>query len=353
MVNNSTGISAGTRLIGSNQPCFIIAEAGVNHNGRLDLALQLVDAAAEAGADAVKFQTWITHELVAFSAETADYQRRNTGRDESQFEMLKRLELAQESFSELKSYAEKRKILFLSTPDEERSAEFLAKLGVELLKIGSAELTNLPFLEHVAKMNKAIILSTGMGWLSEVEAAVRTIRDAGCKELVLLQCVSEYPADPATSNLRAMETMRRAFQIPVGFSDHTMGLHTSAAAVALGACVIEKHMTLDQKLEGPDHCASLDPQQFRELVKVVRETEASLGNGVKQPTDAEVKTRQIVRKVAVAARDLPAGHSLRPHDLRWKRSRGTVSPSQIESVVGRNLTRALSVDESISPSDLA
>jgi len=353
MVENLPPIFAQTYLIGDGHPCFIIAEAGVNHNGRLDIALELVDAAAESGADAVKFQTWITQELVASSAETAEYQKRNTGREESQFEMLKRLELAWEEFRQIKAHAEKRGILFLSTPDEERSAEFLAQLDIGLFKIGSAELTNIPFLEHVAGFGKPMILSTGMGWLSEVEAAVNAIRDAGCKDLVLLQCVSEYPAEPGTCNLRAMDTMRRAFQVPVGFSDHTMGLHTAAAAAAMGACVIEKHMTLDQQLEGPDHCASLDPGQFRELVRAVRETEASLGSGIKQPTDAEVETRRLVRKVAVAASDLSAGHSIRSTDVRWKRSKGTIAPCQIEMVVGRKLNRALAADESISLSDLA
>ena len=240
------------REIGSAGPCFIIAEAGVNHNGSLDLARRLVDAAVAARADAVKFQTFRAEKVVSPVALKAEYQAQTTGSGESQLEMVKKLELPFESFRELKHHCEEKGILFLSTPFDEESADFLDSLGMSAFKIPSGEITNLPFLEHIARKRKPLILSTGMSELEEVRTAVETLRQAGARELVLLHCVSSYPARPASVNLRAMQTLCETFGVPVGFSDHTLGTAITLAAVALGACVIEKHLTLDCKLPGPD-----------------------------------------------------------------------------------------------------
>src|SRR5688572_5277446 len=239
------------RLIGPGHPCFIIAEAGVNHNGSLDMARQLIDAASEAGADAVKFQTFAAERLVTEGAAKAPYQVETMAAHESQYQMLKRLELSAEAHCELQSHSRQRQLLFMSTPFDEASADFLVGLGIELFKIASGEITNLPFLAQVAAHGLPMIVSTGMSNLREVEQAVSTIRDAGNDQLILLHCVSNYPADPAEVNLRAMDTMRDSFGVPVGYSDHTLGYEVSLAAVARGACVIEKHLTLDRNLPGP------------------------------------------------------------------------------------------------------
>jgi N-acetylneuraminate synthase len=329
------------RTIGPGHPVFIIAEAGVNHNGDLALARQLVDAALEAGADAVKFQTWITEELVAPSAALAAYQQENVGAEQTQFEVLKALELAHESFRDLKAHAERAGILFFSTPDEEKSADFLHRLGMPVFKIGSAEIDNLPFLTHVARFGQPIILSTGMATLEEVERAVGTIRAAGNEQLALLHCVSDYPASPADCNLRAMATMAEAFGCPVGFSDHTLGQNVALAAVATGACVIEKHLTLDRQMEGLDHRASLDPQQFRAFVDAIREVESAMGNGLKNPTAAEIRTRECVRKRLVASRDLRAGEVLAENDVQLRRSSTGVPFGELSRLLNRRLKTGL------------
>ena len=347
-----TLIEIAGRRIGPGQPCFVIAEAGVNHNGSTALALRLVDAAAEAGADAVKFQTWITEKLVAADAPLAAYQRQNIGAAQSQFEMLKALELSQDAFREIKSYAERRGILFLSTPDEEDSADFLHALGVPLFKIGSAEIDNLPFIAHVAHLGRPMILSTGLAWLSEVERAVRTVRDAGHAPLALLHCVSDYPASPADCNLRAMSTMAAAFGCPIGFSDHTIGLSVACAAVASGACIIEKHLTLDTEMAGPDHRLSLNPEGFRAFVTALREVEAALGDGRKEPVAAEEATRVAVRKVAVASRPLDAGETLVAGDFLLRRASGGVPLAASSRLVGRRMKVALAADSPIAWTDL-
>ncbi len=323
------------RTVGQNQPCFIIAEAGVNHNGDLALARRLIDAAKEAGSDAVKFQTWITEKLVTPDAPMAEYQRRNTGQEQSQFEMLKSLELSQDQFRQLKAYADTQGILFFSTPDEEESADFLEVLGVPVFKIGSAEVANLPYLRHVALKNRPIILSTGMATLGEVEAAVRTIEAAGNGQLVLLHCVSNYPAEPGDCNLRAMDTLRTAFQYPVGFSDHTLGTEIAIAAVARGACVIEKHFTLDTQLPGPDHAASLNSSDFADMVQAIRKVEGALGSGRKRPVPSEMVTRQAVRKGFVAARNIPLGKKLDVRDVVLRRTSGGLGPEYLDLLVGR------------------
>lgn len=328
-------IEVAGREIGPGQPCFIIAEAGVNHNRDVDLAKRLVDAALDAGADAVKFQTWITEKLVAPDAPMAEYQKRNVGSTQTQFEMLKSLELSQDQFREIKTYADKRGILFFSTPDEEDSCDFLIDLGVPLLKIGSAEVTNLPYLRHVALKQKPVMLSTGMSTLSEVEAAVRVFESADNNQLILLHCVSSYPADPADCNLRAIETMSQAFGLPTGFSDHTLGINVAVAAVARGSCVIEKHLTLDQNLPGPDHRASLNPEEFAVMVSAIRSIETALGNGVKRPTAAELTTRKVVQKTIVARRDIKAGGTVNEADVSLRRSSGGLDAAYLPFVLGR------------------
>lgn len=339
----------GSRRIGPGEPCFVIAEAGVNHNGDVQLAKQLVDAARDAGADAVKFQTWVTEELIAPDAQLADYQRENIGQDISQFEAIKELELGYDDFRELKAYADAAGVLFMSTPDEERSADFLDELGLPLFKIGSGEVATHPYLGYVGAKGKPIILSTGMATLSEVEAAVRVIEATGNHDLVLLHCVSDYPADPGDSNLRAMKTMELAFGHPVGFSDHTMGFDVSVAAVALGACVIEKHLTLDTGLPGPDHKASLDPQEFGAMVRAIRSVERALGDGIKRPTPAEEATKLVVRKSLVAARDLAAGEEITEDKLALFRTSGGVGWADRSIIIGRRVKAAVPRLGTITP----
>lgn len=345
-------IDLGSRKIGAGHPVFVIAEAGVNHNGELTLAKELVDAARESGADAVKFQTWITSELVVPDAPMAEYQRDNTGASQSQYEMLEQLELSQPAFRELQDYASRREILFFSTPDEPSSADFLDALGVPLFKLGSGEVTNLAFLSHVAGKGKPVILSTGMSTLGEVEAAVDTIEATGNRRLALLHCVSDYPADPADCNLRAIDTLRAAFGCPTGFSDHTLGCEVSLAAVARGACVIERHLTLDKAMAGPDHRASLDPKELARLIRSIRTVESALGTARKGPAASELATRRVVQKSIVATRDLAAGTTLTTADLALRRTSGGLPPGEMSQLLGRRLSTAVRADRPLRWEDL-
>jgi N-acetylneuraminate synthase len=351
MADHST-VNLGGRPVGPGRPCFVLAEAGVNHNGDVRLALRLVEAAKQAGADAVKFQTWVTDKLVTPDARMADYQARNLGRARSQYEMLKELELSYDDFRAVKDHADRLGILFLSTPDEEDSADFLGALGVPAFKVGSGEVTNLPFLCHVARKGKPVILSTGMSTLGEVEAAVRAVEEAGNRQLVLLHCVSAYPADPADCNLRAMDTLAAAFGYPVGFSDHTPGTEIAQAAAARGACVLEKHLTLDKALPGPDHQASLDPAEFAALVRGVRTVETALGDGRKQPTPGELETKQRVQKSLVTTRALRPGDRLTPADVTLRRSDGGLPAAYLPLVLGRTVAREVPAGRALCPDDL-
>jgi N-acetylneuraminate synthase len=330
-------ISVAGRKIGPGQSCFIIAEAGVNHDGSLKRARQLIDVAVRAGADAVKFQTFKAELLTTLEAPKADYQLRTTDPGESQYEMLQRLELTPKMHRELKAYCDSKGILFMSSPFDEGGADFLAKLGVPAFKIPSGEITNLPLLAHVAGKGKPMIVSTGMAKLSEVEAAVCTVKQAGNQELVLLHCVSNYPADPADVNLRAMHTLAAAFNVPVGYSDHTLGIQVPLAAVALGACVIEKHFTLDRSLPGPDHGTSLEPEEMVEMVEGIRIVEAALGHGRKEPAASEANTASVARKSLVAARDIPAGATLTRKDIAVKRPGTGLSPAMLAYLLGQTL----------------
>lgn len=334
----------GGRTIGSGSPCFLIAEAGVNHNGNLGMALQLVDVAVTAGVDAVKFQTFSAARVVVRNAPKARYQKEATGSDQSQFEMLRKLELSLKAHRKIKTYCQKRGILFLSTPFDEESSDLLEDLDVPAFKIPSGEITNLPFLAHVARKGKPLVVSTGMSTMGEVESAVAAIRLAGNLKIALLHCVSAYPAQAADANLSAMQTMAKAFGVPIGYSDHTLGTDVALAAVALGAQILEKHFTLDRSLPGPDHRASLEPDELRMLVRGIRTVESAIGHGRKEPMPAEADVAEVSRKSIVAAHDIPAG-ALVTRDLLMMKSPGTGWPSSmLGQVVGRVTTKNIPAD---------
>ena len=320
----------------------MIAEAGVNHNGDPALARALVDVAAAAGADAVKFQTFTVDRLLTRRAAKAEYQQRATGSEQSQYEMLARLELSPSDHEMLFAHCAKVGIEFMSTPFDPESARYLKRLGVRRIKISSGDVTNLPMLEVVGALGLPVVLSTGMADMAEVEAAVATLRGAGTTDLVILQCVSNYPADPELTNLRVMDTFARAFGAPVGLSDHSTGLAMSIAAVARGAACIEKHFTLDRSLPGPDHQASLLPEELRALVAAIRDVEAALGDGVKRPSPSELPVRDVARKSLVAARHLPGGAIITREDLDVLRPGTGLSPAALAAVLGRRTARAIS-----------
>jgi N-acetylneuraminate synthase len=341
------------RRVGPGAPCLIVAEAGVNHNGDLTLARRLVDVAVEARADAVKFQTFEAERLVGPTAPKAAYQRENGRDDESQLQMLKRLELPAAAYAELFDYCRARGILFLSTPFDERSADVLEGLGVAAYKVASGEVTNVPLLRHVAAKRKPVILSTGMSTLEDVKGAVAALRDVGTRDLVLLHCVSCYPARAADANLRAMHTLEAEFGVPVGYSDHTLGLDVALAAVALGAAVIEKHFTVDRALPGPDHRASLEPGELQALVRGIRTVESALGHGRKEPVPGEAAVAVVARKSLVAARDIPAGTRLTPDLVAVRRPGTGLPPTMLSSVLGRALTKPVRAGELLTAEMLA
>jgi N-acetylneuraminate synthase len=344
-VSAVAGFSVGGRRIGAGAGTFVIAEAGVNHNGDVALGEALIDAAATAGADAVKFQTFRTDALVSRAAPKAGYQVETTGAGESQREMLARLELSPEAHARLQERCARRGVVFFSAPFDEASADVLEQLGVPLIKIPSGELTNLPFLRHVARKHRPLIVSTGMATLEEVATAVAAIREGGDPPIALLHCVSAYPAPAAETNLRAMDTLRERFGVPVGLSDHTLGLEVALAAVARGADVIEKHLTLDKAMPGPDHRASLDPGEMIALVRGIRTIETALGDGVKRPTASERDTARVARKSLVAARALRAGERLAADAVAIKRPGTGIPPADLARAVGRRLRRDIAADE--------
>jgi len=335
-------LKIGGHMVGKNQPCFIIAEAGVNHNGDLNLAHQLIDAALQAGADAIKFQTFKAENLAVHNAPKAAYQMETTRASESQYEMLSRLELDAEAHRKLGAHCRDKHILFLSTPFDEASADLLETLDVPAYKTPSGEITNLPYLSHIARKGKPMIVSTGMAFLGEVETAVMTIRSTGNAAIALLQCVSNYPANPADINLRAMQTMEQAFNVPVGYSDHTLGIAVSLASVALGACIVEKHFTLDRNMPGPDHQASAEPAELASLVSGIRTVEASLGDGTKQPSASESDTAAAVRKSLIAACDIPAGIKLTEMMIAVKRPGTGLPPALRDYLIGRETRASIS-----------
>jgi N-acetylneuraminate synthase/N,N'-diacetyllegionaminate synthase len=323
------------RKVGLHQPCFVIAEAGVNHNGDFALAKRLIDIAKESGAHAVKFQTFIPEKVISPSAPKAAYQTQTTDPDESQLDMVRKLQLSFDHFVALKEYCESRDILFLSTPFDHESADFLDELGMVAFKIPSGEITNTPFIRHLAAKGKPLIVSTGMSTLAEVDAALTAIADKGNQEVMLLHCVSSYPAPAAEVNLRAMKTMAQAFKVPVGYSDHTKGLNIALAAVALGACIIEKHFTLDRNLPGPDHQSSLEPNELGLLVAAVREVESALGDGNKQAAACERDVILVARRSLVASRLISAGAVISADSIAILRPGTGLPPFMIDRVLGR------------------
>ena len=327
---------------------YIIAEAGVNHNGRLDLALQLCDAAKEAGVDAIKFQTWKTELIISKNTEMADYQKKNLGNDDSQYDMLKKLELSYDNFRLIKDYCDNIGLQFLSTADETESLDFLCELGMPFIKLGSGEITNIPYLRYCAKKNMPLIISTGMCNLSDVATAFDVLTEEGAKDITLLHCTTNYPCPKDEVNLRAMQTMKDAFKCKVGYSDHTMGTEIPIAAVAMGAEIIEKHFTLDRNMEGPDHKASLEPQELKYMVDCIRNIEVALGDGIKRPNVSEVKISKVVLKSIVAKSPVKKGDTLTPDNLAIKRAGSGIPATYWDIIIGTKALRDFDIDEPIT-----
>lgn len=328
---------------------FIIAEAGVNHNGSLELAKKLVDVAVDAGADAVKFQTFKADKLVSKSAQKAEYQKLITATEESQYEMIKKLELDENAHRELISYCNRKQIMFLSTPFDHDSIDMLNGFEMPIFKIPSGEITNLPYLRHVGSLGKEVIMSTGMSDLGEIEDALDVLILSGLpkEKITVLHATTEYPCPIDEVNLNAMHTIRDAFGVGVGYSDHTQGIEVPIAAVAMGACVIEKHFTLDRAMEGPDHKASLDPAELESMVFGIRRVSQALGTGVKKPSDSELKNIVIARKSIVALNSIKLGETFGVDNLTIKRPGTGISPMRWDEVIGRVAPRNFSVDELI------
>ncbi|MBC3805674.1 N-acetylneuraminate synthase [Acetobacterium fimetarium] len=324
---------------------FIIAEAGDNHNGRLVLALKLVDVAVESGADCVKFQTFITEEVISKKAEKADYQKESTGENESQFEMVKKLELSFKEFSEINEYCKEKGIVFLSTAFDLKSIDFLNTLDMPFWKIPSGEITNLPYLIKIAQTNKEVVLSTGMATLDEIREATDVLKANGAGKITLLHCNTEYPTPMEDVNLKAMDSIKKLFKVDVGYSDHTLGIEVPIAAVALGAKIIEKHFTLDRTMEGPDHQASLEPNELNMMVKSIRNIEKALGNGVKIPSKSEIKNINIARKSIVARRKIFKGEVFTEENLAAKRPGNGISPMKWFEVLGQKAKRDFDEDD--------
>jgi N-acetylneuraminate synthase len=332
--------------------CLIIAEAGVNHNGDVGLAHRLVDVAADAAADVIKFQTFDPDRLVARDAPKAEYQVARTSAGETQRDMLRKLRLPREAYIELRQHATERGLAFLSTPFDEASADFLVQLGVPALKVPSGEITNHPLLAHVARQGLPLLVSTGMASLDEVSLALAVIAANGNPPVALFHCVTSYPATPADCNLAAMAAMRALFAVPAGWSDHTQGVGISCAAVAMGAELLEKHFTTDRSLPGPDHAASLEPEELRTMIAAVRAVEAARGDGVKKPAAAEVPLAAVVRRSLHARGDLAPGSVLTAADLIALRPGTGIPPSSLASIVGRTLACAVSAGQMLREADL-
>jgi N,N'-diacetyllegionaminate synthase len=343
-MNRTIKVRIGDRALGNGEPCFVIAEAGVNHNGDLRLAKKLVDIAKEAGADAVKFQTFRAEDVVTAGAGKADYQKRMTGAEESQLEMIRKLELAAGDNREIASHCRERDIMFLSTPFDPGSVDLLEEIGVAAYKIASGEITNFPLLRHIARKGKPVILSSGMSTLREVEKAVRCIECEGQHRIVLLHCTSNYPASVGSVNLKAIDTIRKAFGYPVGFSDHTEGIMASVLAASMGACIVEKHFTVDRDMSGPDHRASLEPAELKALVKAIRDARAMMGDGIKRPDREEENTRRVARRSVVAGTDIEEGTVIGENMLSVKRPGTGIEPALMGEVVGKVARRRIGKD---------
>jgi len=315
---------------------FIIAEAGVNHNGSIDIAKKLIDVAVEAGASAVKFQTFKTENVISKDAKKADYQKNTTDANESQFDMIKKLELDIETHKKLIAYCKEKKIMFLSTPFDHDSIDMLTELGLEIFKIPSGEITNLPYLRHIGKLNKKVILSTGMADMGEIEDALDVLIESGTNRshITVLHANTMYPTPMEDVNLLAMVTIGKTFNVAYGYSDHTLGIEVDIAAVALGARVIEKHFTLDKNMQGPDHKASLNPQELKAMVQSIKNIEQALGTGIKKHSKSEMPNRAIARKSIVASRAIKKGEALTEENLAIKRAGSGIDPMRWDEVIG-------------------
>ena len=313
----------------------------------------MVDEAKKAGVDCIKFQTFKTEKIITKNTKKAEYQEKNTENKETQYEMIKKLELTYDEFRKLKKYCKEKEIIFLSTPDEEESLNFLMdELNMEMVKIGSGEITNYIYLEKIAQKNKPIILSTGMSTLGEVEKALEIIRKYNNQKITLLHCTTNYPCPIEEVNLNAMLTLKEAFKLDIGYSDHTLGIEISIAATALGATVIEKHFTLDKNLDGPDHKASLDPLELTKMVEAIRNIEKALGNGIKQPNASENKIKEVVRRKIIVFKNLKKGHILKEEDLIFKRSNNGIEAEFYKIIIGKKIKRDLKEETIISWDDL-
>ena len=330
-----------------NNKCMIIAEAGVNHNGKLDLALELCLRAKEAGADVVKFQTWKTENIITKKVKQADYQTLNTGIQESQFDMLKKLELSYDDFEKIKKYCDDIGIIFASTADDEESLDFLINLGIPFIKIGSGDIGNIKFLRYIGAKKMPVIISTGMSSLAEIDISLNTLKDSGTNDIRILHCTTNYPCPYEEVNLSAMVTLKNAFHLPVGYSDHTLGKDVAIAAKALGATVIEKHFTLDRHMDGPDHLASTEPDEFKELVKSIRLVEKFMGTGIKVPTNNERKISKVVTKRIVAAKYIKKGELFTAENLTVKRNDIGEKSIYWDFVLGKVASKNYVIDEGI------
>lgn len=327
--------------------CLIIAEAGVNHNGDLNTALKLCDAAKEAGADVVKFQTWKTEAIITKTVAQAEYQQENTGVQESQFDMLKRLELSYEDFRKIKEHCDSIGIQFASTADEAESLDFLISIGIPFIKIGSGEIGNVSYLRYMGSKKMPIILSTGMSSLADIDISIQALREGGATDITLLHCTTSYPCAFENVNLNAMNTIRDAFKLPVGYSDHTLGSTVAIAAVAMGARVVEKHFTLDKNMEGPDHKASSTPDEFKEYVKAIRDIELAMGSGKKVPTKVEKEISKVVLKRIVAKKPIKEGEVITEDEICVKRNDVGLPCNKWDIIVGTQARKDYAVDEGI------
>ncbi|MBI5631831.1 MAG: N-acetylneuraminate synthase [Elusimicrobia bacterium] len=338
-------IQVGSRAIGDGHRVFVIAEAGVNHNGDMALAKRLIDAAVEAGADSVKFQTFKAEESVTAEAPLAAYQKKNDKTAKSFLGMLQKLELAPENFKELADYAREKGILFFSKPAYPGAVEILEAAGVPLYKIGSGDINFFTLLRQVAATGKPVIISTGMSTLDEIREALEALKEGGCSQAAVLHCVTAYPVEFRFANLKAIETLRRHFSVPIGYSDHTVGVEAAVAAVAMGACIIEKHLTLDRALPGPDHLASLEPGEFKTMVEQIRHVEESLGTGEKGIAECERENARLVRKSLVAARPIRKGDVILEAMIAYKRPGTGLSDKHRSHFVGKPALREIRQDE--------
>ena len=345
-------IKIGNKIVGENKKPFVIAEAGVNHNGSLELALKLIDKAKEAGADAIKFQTFKAEQVVTSSGVMADYQKKNLGKNESQIEMLRKLELKEEFYEKLLKRCRELDIVFISTPHGGfESVDFLHKCGVPAFKFGSGEITNLPVLAYAARLQKPMIIGTGMSTLEEVKEAWETIKKTGNQKVIFLHCTSDYPCPPGDVNLRAMQTMMRKLPTLIGYSDHTLGPQTATMAVTLGAVLIEKHFTLDKNMPGPDHKASMEFEELRDLVTSLANAHTIMGSDIKTPTKAEIKTIKIVRKSLVALKDIKKGEKFTKENIGIKRPGTGLAPKYYSKVLSRKAKKDVKIDSLIREND--